>query len=82
MHRIPTRVTPRADSASLRWHESRHGQPSVIADVSQKYEYHTPRNHLLLHGHADSCAFNSVDFGKGSHESLLWRAISSIVQVR
>jgi hypothetical protein len=30
---MATRVTPRADSASLRWHESRHGQPSVIADV-------------------------------------------------
>ena len=30
---MATRVTPRAGSASLHWHESRHGQPSVIADV-------------------------------------------------
>ena len=36
MHRIPTRVTLRAGSASLRWHESRHEQASVIADVGHK----------------------------------------------
>jgi hypothetical protein len=35
---MATRVTPRAGSASLHWHESRHGQPSVIADVRQKKE--------------------------------------------
>jgi hypothetical protein len=32
---MATRVTPRAGSASLHWHGSRHGQPSVIADVRQ-----------------------------------------------
>jgi hypothetical protein len=38
---MATRVTPRAGSASLHWHESRHGQPSVIADVSKKYTMKT-----------------------------------------
>ena len=38
IHRMPTRVTPRADSGSLRWHESRHGQASVIADVRKDNE--------------------------------------------
>jgi hypothetical protein len=34
---MATRVTLRAGSASLHWHGSRHGQPSVISDVRQKY---------------------------------------------
>ena len=33
---MATRVTRRAGSASLHWHGSRHGQPSVIADIMQK----------------------------------------------
>jgi hypothetical protein len=36
MDLIPTRVTLLAGSASLHWHESRHKQPSVIADIRKK----------------------------------------------
>ena len=36
IHRMATRCTPDADSLSLAVHRSRHGQPSVIADVSSK----------------------------------------------
>ena len=54
MHRIPTRVTPRAWSLRSR-HESRHRQASVIADVRKKYEaipdhtdHHPPLCHFVV----------------------------------
>ena len=36
---MATRVMLRAGFASLHWHGSRHGQPSVIADVRPSYAF-------------------------------------------
>jgi hypothetical protein len=65
IHRMATRVTPRADSASLRWHESRHGQPSVIADVRKKHIF--PRGSLQEPSHIAIRYFQNHAQSKSAH---------------
>jgi hypothetical protein len=65
IHRMATRVTPRAGSASLRWHESRHGQPSVIKDVRKNMI--SPRGTLQESTHIAIRFFQILAKGKSAH---------------
>jgi len=91
---MATRVTLRAGSASLHWHGSRHGQPSVIADVSKNM---SPLRQLILissllfacpaFGEADPAFFatlkGSLGFPFGTYHTIEgWRCDTGKVGTR